>query len=106
MCIRDSPKAGHLADKMTRVSVASDGPCLWHALAGAMAHRKISSGGSDHVRSMVAMHMHDHREWREPSWGRKAPSKDEEPLEDFAEYLTLLSQLGAWGSELEVYAAA
>eukprot|EP00969_Alexandrium_andersonii_P207838 9181199-Alexandrium_andersonii.AAC.1 len=58
MCIRD------------RVSVPSDGSCLWHALAGAVAHRKIFNGGSDRVRSMVAMHTRDHREWYEPSWGR------------------------------------
>eukprot|EP00969_Alexandrium_andersonii_P176728 7814190-Alexandrium_andersonii.AAC.1 len=50
--------------------------------------------------------MKSHPEFYQPSWDGKAPTKEEAVLESFDEYLVQLNCPGAWGSELEVAAAA
>eukprot|EP00969_Alexandrium_andersonii_P151150 6683111-Alexandrium_andersonii.AAC.1 len=50
--------------------------------------------------------MREHPEWYQPSWDGKSPDSEEAAVETFDEYLQLLSRAGAWGSELEVAAAA
>ena len=76
------------------------GNCLFEALGQGI------DKASRAVRAAVVRHLETHSDRYQPWWDGKLPAKGEKPCADWKDYTKLLAKDGAWGSNLEVTAAA
>ena len=79
---------------------AGAGNCLFEALGQGI------DKASRAVRAAVVRHLETHSDRYQPWWDGKLPAKGEKPCADWKDYTKLLAKDGAWGSNLEVTAAA
>lgn len=86
---------------MKAKSIPADGNCLFEALAQSLGGKTARN-----VRASVVTHLKKHHGRYQPWWDGKEPTEAENACESWESYLTMLSKVGAWGSALEVSAAA
>ena len=96
--VAGEPKPPH---NMKVKSIPADGNCLFEALAQSLGGKTARN-----VRASVVTHLTKHQGRYKPWWDGKEPTEAENACESWESYLTMLSKIGAWGSALEVSAAA
>lgn len=82
-------------------SIPADGNCLFESIA-----QCLSGKTARNVRASVVTHLTKHQGRYKPWWDGLEPTEAENVCESWETYLTMLSKVGAWGSALEVAAAA
>lgn len=82
-------------------SIPADGNCLFEAVAQSLGGKTARN-----VRAGVVNHLKKYQGRYKPWWDGKEPTEEEGPCESWETYLAMLAKVGAWGSALEVAAAA
>ena len=93
-------------DTFTEVPVPGDGACLFHALSEGLKAVGTTTTSAPKLRATVVTHLRKHEAEYSTFWDKKAPKAGDVPCSSWQEYLGLLAQQGAWGSELEILALA
>ena len=89
-----------LLQGLTKKPNPGQGDCLFHALEQATGTNKLA------LRAAVCTHLRRHDAYYRAYWNCLAPTKEDTPMTDWAEYLDALAKPGAWTSLLEIHAAA
>ena len=95
-----------LPEGLRLVDNAGQGDCLFLALATCLRQTGGKTVNGPLIRAKIVAHMKRHAKRYETFWDSKKPQAAEEECPSWGEYLELLSAKGAWGSCLEVAAAA
>eukprot|EP00438_Fugacium_kawagutii_P012764 Skav214213 [mRNA] locus=scaffold489:389796:397939:+ [translate_table: standard] len=82
-------------------AIPADGNCLFAAIAESLGGKTARN-----VRASVVNHLKKYQGRYEPWWDGKEPTEEEGVCESWEKYLAMLAKVGAWGSALEVSAAA
>eukprot|EP00435_Cladocopium_sp_Y103_P043026 s1688_g12.t1 len=92
-----------------RIPNTGEGNCLFQSIADALARNGKGSYSHRDIRATIVSHLKRHKEKYFCFWDHKDPNEKlcaDVTLEGFSKYIDLVGQVGAWGGNLEIAAAA